>query len=92
VEVRDSGPGVPQGEIEKIFEEYRTSASRDDSSRAGLGLAICRQIVDAHQGIVYAESKGQGANFIFILPYAEKTGQLDRTQFPREMIAAGAGS
>jgi len=47
VEVRDSGPGIPPGDLERIFEEYTTDAGTFESSRAGLGLAISRQIIHA---------------------------------------------
>jgi signal transduction histidine kinase len=93
IEVRDSGPGVPPENLERIFEEYTTepSPSGGDGSRAGLGLAICHQIANVHQGIVFAESKGQGATFVFILPYAEKPGQLDAPQVPAEIMPARVG-
>jgi signal transduction histidine kinase len=90
IEVRDSGPGVPPADLERIFQEYTTSSSGSDLSRAGLGLAICHQIVKAHQGIVFAESRGQGANFIFILPFAENTSQLDAPQPPAGMMSVGS--
>ena len=71
VEVRDSGRGVPPSDVEWIFEEYATGAKSYESSRAGLGLTICRQIVNAHHGVIFAESGGSGGCFVFVLPYAE---------------------
>jgi signal transduction histidine kinase len=71
VEVRDSGRGVPPGDEEWIFEEYATNAKSYESSRAGLGLTICRQIINAHHGAIFAESGGSGGNFVFLLPYSE---------------------
>ena len=92
IEVRDSGPGIPSGELERIFEEYTTASSSNDWSRAGLGLAICHEIVDAHQGIVFAESTGQGANFVVMLPFADKTSQLDAHRVPSDAMRARVGS
>jgi signal transduction histidine kinase len=88
IEVHDCGPGVPAGELERIFEEYTSATLTNDWSRAGLGLAICHRIVDAHHGIVFAESKEEGATFVFMLPYAEKTSHPDRPQFPAPLLAA----
>jgi signal transduction histidine kinase len=70
VEIRDSGPGVPPEDLERIFEEYTTEAPASEWSRAGLGLAICRQIVHAHHGVVFAESGNEGGVFVFMLPYS----------------------
>ena len=72
IEVRDSGPGVPVGDVERIFEEYTSASAASDWSRGGLGLAICHRIADAHRGIVFVESKGPGATFVFMLPNAEE--------------------
>jgi signal transduction histidine kinase len=71
VEVRDSGAGVPPADVEWIFEEYATGAKGYESSRAGLGLTICRQIISAHHGAIFAESGEPGGCFVFLLPYAE---------------------
>jgi two-component system sensor histidine kinase KdpD len=92
VEVRDSGPGVAPGEEERIFEEYVTEASGSDWSRGGLGLAICRQIVHAHGGVVFAESTGQGATFVILLPFAEKETCLEARAAPAEMTQASAAT
>ena len=85
VEVRDSGPGVPAGDVEWIFEEYATGAKSYESSRAGLGLTICRQIINAHHGAVFAESGESGGCFVFLLPYGE-------TPSPRPPFNLSAGS
>ena len=71
VEVRDSGPGVPAPEIEKVFEKYHrgTPQAVRGGKGSGLGLAICRGIVEAHGGRIWCESAPhEGARFIFQLP------------------------
>ena len=72
IEVRDRGPGIPPGEEERIFEKfYRGNASR--VSGAGLGLPICRAIVQAHRGTIQALSRsGGGAIFQIRLPVQSK--------------------
>ena len=90
VEVRDSGPGVPAQDVESIFDEYTTDAESFEWSRAGLGLAICRQIINTHHGVVFTESNGQGATFVFILPYAGGLSQPQVTNAPANVVAAGA--
>jgi signal transduction histidine kinase len=79
VTVRDTGPGLPEGETERVFERfYRGAPARTRStprhpgdSGAGLGLTIARGLVQAHGGRMWAESRpGSGAAFHFTLPAA----------------------
>lgn len=73
VAVSDRGPGIPAGELERIFERfYRVDAARDRArGGAGLGLAIVRQLVELHGGRVWATSaEGEGATVTFALPLA----------------------
>lgn len=59
VEVRDDGPGIPEGAEERIFEKFERGASVA-SVGAGLGLAICRGIVHAHGGTIVAKNRREG--------------------------------
>jgi signal transduction histidine kinase len=72
VQVRDHGPGVPEDELENIFEPFvQSSRTKDGSGGTGLGLAICRQIMQAHGGFIVADNHRQGgAVFRFGLPLA----------------------
>jgi signal transduction histidine kinase len=69
IEVRDSGPGIPSEVVDKIFEEHITYSGPQDRSGGGLGLAICKTILQAHRGAVWAEPSEQGASFCFVLPF-----------------------
>ena len=63
-EVRDSGPGVPEAAAEQIFQPFNTGQAGREGAGAGLGLAICRQIVEAMGGrIGLARPDGGGARF-----------------------------
>jgi two-component system, OmpR family, sensor histidine kinase KdpD len=67
VAVSDQGSGVPPAERSVIFEPFRTGSTSDRSS--GVGLAICKAIVEAHGGrISVGEGPGGGARFAFTLP------------------------
>ena len=69
--VRDRGQGIPQDELETIFERFQQVDSSDSRKKGGtgLGLAICRQIVEGHGGQIWAEScLEQGSTFYFTLP------------------------
>jgi signal transduction histidine kinase len=68
VDIRDSGPGVPPLNAERIFAEHTSYAGGQDRSGAGLGLAICRMILSQHGGRVWAESSTAGGIFSFVLP------------------------
>ena len=71
--VVDDGPGIPQLQLERVFEPFhRVGGTR--APGAGLGLAIVRQVVVAHGGRVWVESQpGQGACFRFTLPLEPAT-------------------
>ncbi len=68
--MRDSGPGIPSRDQERIFERFaRTSASRRRSEGAGLGLSIVRAIAESHDGRVELVSRpGAGATFTIVIP------------------------
>jgi two-component system OmpR family sensor kinase len=69
--VADSGPGIPQDQLERVFDRfYRTDSGRArDEGGSGLGLAIARAIVEAHGGRIWADvSSGEGARISFELP------------------------
>jgi two-component system sensor histidine kinase ChvG len=75
ITIDDKGPGIPNNKLETIFDRFYTE--RPDSegfgNNSGLGLAICKQIIDAHNGQIFAENRydvqGQkiGARFTIIL-------------------------
>ena len=69
--VRDTGLGIPDSELESIFDKFKQVGDTltDKPKGTGLGLPICRQIVEHHGGRIWAESKlGQGSVFHFTLP------------------------
>lgn len=71
VEVADRGPGLPLGEEERVFEKFY-QAARGRSRGVGLGLTICRSIVEAHGGQIWATNRpAGGAVFTFTLPLGE---------------------
>jgi len=79
VEVRDSGPGIPAGEQQRIFEAFHRLQQSDKTSEGtGLGLAITRRLVELHGGRLGLESEpGSGSCFYFTLPI---TASLQREE------------
>jgi two-component system sensor histidine kinase KdpD len=66
--VRDHGPGVPAPERERVFEMFNQVSG---GGRAGLGLAIAKAFVEAHdQAIRVEDAPGGGARFVFTMPTA----------------------
>ena len=66
--VSDTGPGVAGHQLEDVFEPFVTSKPQG----LGLGLAVCRSIVTAHEGTLWAENNPDGgASFCFELPCLE---------------------
>jgi light-regulated signal transduction histidine kinase (bacteriophytochrome) len=72
IAVRDNGVGFSQEYAERIFEPF-TRLQRDERSGSGVGLTICRRIVERSGGRMWAESKpDEGSTFFFTLPLASK--------------------
>ena len=74
--VEDDGQGIPEGDEYKVFEMFYTGVKRSPDSRRGigLGLALCRSIVQAHGGEINVKNiRPHGARFWFTLPIAEVT-------------------
>ncbi|GAB4164037.1 MAG: response regulator [Geothermobacteraceae bacterium] len=71
VSVSDTGKGIPPEQLPHLFDEF-TQVGREDARRgSGLGLSICRKIVESHGGRIWAESQpGMGSRFCFTLPLA----------------------
>ena len=75
VMVEDTGPGVEDRDLQKIFEKFEQASSPDMQKfeGTGLGLAICKQIVEQLGGHIWAESEaGKGSKFAFLLPVNRK--------------------
>jgi two-component system sensor histidine kinase KdpD len=69
VAIADRGPGIPNDLVDRVFEKFYRLPREGAGGGAGLGLAICRGIVEAHGGRIWAESRdGGGAVFRFSLP------------------------
>jgi two-component system sensor histidine kinase KdpD len=67
VEMADRGPGIPEGQQERIFDKF--TRGKVPGGGVGLGLSICRVIIEAHGGRIWAENRpGGGAVFRFTLP------------------------
>jgi two-component system sensor histidine kinase KdpD len=77
VTIADRGPGIPIEEADKIFEKFYRLPREAGGGGAGLGLAICRGVVEAHGGRIWAENReGGGAAFHFSLPIEGTPPQL----------------
>jgi two-component system sensor histidine kinase ChvG len=79
VVVEDTGPGIPEAALEKVFQRFYSERPESDfGNNSGLGLAISKQIVEAHDGVIWAEnirpthadatSEPLGARFVVGLP------------------------
>jgi len=70
--VSDTGEGIPQAFLARVYEPFFRVPGRRNETGAGLGLAIVKEIVEAHGGTVGVESReGQGSTFSFTLRRAD---------------------
>ena len=92
IEVRDSGPGIPPEEQQRIFDAfYRLCQSEKGAEGTGLGLAITRRLVELHGGQLGIESQlGSGSCFYFTLPVVA-TPEVQKTQGSRPNLEVGEG-
>ena len=91
VEVVDTGRGIPEEHLDRIFERfYRVDTARSrKEGGTGLGLAIVKQILEAHGSTIHVEStKGRGTRFWFELPLAEAGASGDGAAVPVRTEAA----
>jgi two-component system, cell cycle sensor histidine kinase PleC len=71
VKVRDTGLGIPAGDLEHIFDRFYQAPQRGGRRGTGLGLAFCREVVNAHGGRIWADSiLGNGTTISMALPIA----------------------
>jgi signal transduction histidine kinase len=73
IDVKDFGPGIPTKDLERIFDRfYRSEAHSSDTRGSGLGLFICKKIIEAHEGQLTVSSfLGRGTTFHVFLPLNE---------------------
>ena len=98
VSVSDRGPGIPEADLERVFDRYYQVSNSRPRKRAGkgagLGLAICRGIVELHGGTIWAENRfGAGCRFTFRIPVRSVSGLsaviLDPDGKLRELLKTG---
>ncbi len=79
VDVRDTGEGIPQEDLKKIFDHFFRSRHNHSSVQGnGLGLAIAKMVVEKHDGHLWVESKvAEGSHFSFTLPRSKASTDAD---------------
>lgn len=81
ISVADRGPGIPKGREEKLFEKFYRLQPEASQSGVGLGLPICRAIIEAHGGSIQARNRASGgAVFSIILPAGANPPSLDQEE------------
>ncbi|PCJ29097.1 MAG: hypothetical protein COA94_02600 [Rickettsiales bacterium] len=69
--IRDEGKGIPKTEIYDIFTPFKMGSNTESKAAGrGVGLALCKAVIEAHDGEIKAESRPVGALFRVCLPYA----------------------
>lgn len=91
VSVSDDGQGIPAESLPNLFRKFFRVATEEQGGDTGLGLAVCKGIVEAHGGRIWAESDGPGlgARFTFTLPLVEDSGFVSPFVSPRPRAATG---
>ena len=88
VTVRDQGVGIPENELENIFDKFvQSSKNRTNAGGTGLGLPICREIIAAHKGRIWAENNpDMGAKLSFEIPLSLEANEQE------EVLVGGSAS
>jgi signal transduction histidine kinase len=90
--VTDHGIGIDPAQCDAIFDRFTRAVSATHYGGIGLGLYICRQIVNAHRGTIRVESRpGEGATFIVELPAAPSSTRGARRDAPPERPSRSPG-
>lgn len=83
VEIEDEGIGIPASDLTKVFDKfYRVQRGDRQMAGSGLGLSICRGIIEEHGGRINAASpapSGKGTTFTILLPVEKEAPKIDRT-------------
>jgi signal transduction histidine kinase len=75
IEVQDNGMGILPDRLDSVFEEFTSYAGGQDRSGGGLGLAICKMLIEAHKGTIWAVSDQKGTTMSFTLPAQQQAAQ-----------------
>ncbi|MDG1436398.1 MAG: ATP-binding protein [Rickettsiaceae bacterium] len=67
--IMDQGIGIPKEDLYDVFTPFKMGSNAESKAEGrGVGLALCKSVIDAHDGVIRADSKGKGAIFEFVLP------------------------
>ena len=93
ISVSDDGRGIPAEQLPRLFQKFSRAEGSDRGGDTGLGLAICKGIVEAHGGRIWAESEGPGlgARFTFTIPAVEERVAEARMVSARSRRETGGG-
>lgn len=74
VTIADQGEGIPEDQLDKVFERFHQVSGDDQSTGSGLGLTICKAFIELHGGTIWAERREpKGTKFCFTLPLPNAT-------------------
>jgi signal transduction histidine kinase len=81
VKISDTGLGIPEEILPNIFGKFVTKGIKNEQSGTGLGLFLCKGIIEAHNGMIIAKNNfDEGASFEFTIPISQKNLVLNSSE------------
>jgi len=72
IRIEDEGDGIEEEDLDRVFEKFNRARRTGETGGIGLGLSICKGLIEAHRGFIWAERNPSGTSLVFRLPIGQE--------------------